>query len=100
MARSSLHDKLAEEFGGQAAIALRDSLTRIAAAMKGGQGSASFTVTAQFSSKRDGSLVLDVKPRERIPLTPTRFAVKLHGEQLALGGVLAEAEEAPAKEDD
>ena len=84
MARgSSLHEKLANEFGGHCATMLLGSLPRLAAAMQSGNKSASFTVTGQISAKR-GVLQLEIKPRERVPLETKKFSMQMDGDQLSL----------------
>lgn len=93
MPRGSLHEKLAEEFGGHAASMLLNSLPRLAAAMQSGNKSASFTITGQLTRKKGGALVLEIKPRERVPLETKKFSVQLQGEQLSLLGELTDDEE-------
>jgi len=82
-ASGSLHEKFAEEFGGQCATMMLYSLPRLAAAMQSGNKSASFTVTGQLTRKR-GALVLEIKPRERVPLASKKFSVQVDGQQLSL----------------
>jgi len=75
---------LAQEAGDTFARMLTASMPRIQQAMKESGRQASFTVTAQFRSNREGEIELDLKPRERIPLETQTMKLTWKGEQLEL----------------
>ena len=81
---SQQHRTLARQCAENYERFLLSSLPRIAEAMNSDAGSASFTVTAQFRTKKDETMVVDLKPRERVPLEPVELKVQLKNGQLSL----------------
>ncbi len=78
------HRELAAKCGDEFSRMMLNSLPRLAEAMKRGSASASFSVTAQFQSKKDETLEVELHARERIPLEPVTHKVTLVGGQLSL----------------
>jgi len=84
MAVNQRHREVAARLGADFARMIEESLPRIAEAVSDAEATASFTVTAQFATNREGDLVVVLKPRERIPLDPIEHKLSLNGDQLAL----------------
>lgn len=67
MSSNASHEQLASKCAEDYRRMMLASLHRLQQAATRGL-SASFTVTAQFHETKDEQLVVDLKPRERIPL--------------------------------
>ena len=84
MAISRQHKELATRIAGEYARMVVASLPRIGQAMIGSGGQASFSVTAQFRTLKDETMVCELKPRERIPLEKIQIKIAMEDGQLSL----------------